>query len=315
MKALVADSDPDRLRQLEGWLSRWGHDVLPVRDGVEAWHQLEKEREPVLVVLAWRMEGMPGIDVCRRIRLQPELPSAYVLLIADGRAAEDLLDGLNAGADDFLFTPLDANETRARIRTGARIVEIERALKASQDALRVQSTRDATTGSWNRAAILDVLRKEQERARRKSGSVAIVLADLDAFRDVNESLGAPIGDEVLCEAARRMSSTLRPYDAVGRYGGEEFLIVLPGSDGLGALTVAERIREAFARRPVTTSAGPVSVTLSLGVASEGGEAATESNALLRAADSALKRAKSGGRNRTALADDSGVAIDAVPDGG
>jgi len=238
-----------------------------------------------------------------------------VLLIADGRAAEDLLDGLNAGADDFLFTPLDANETRARIRTGARIVEIERALKASQDALRVQSTRDATTGSWNRAAILDVLRKEQERARRKSGSVAIVLADLDAFRDVNESLGAPIGDEVLCEAARRMSSTLRPYDAVGRYGGEEFLIVLPGSDGLGALTVAERIREAFARRPVTTSAGPVSVTLSLGVASEGGEAATESNALLRAADSALKRAKSGGRNRTALADDSGVAIDAVPDGG
>jgi two-component system cell cycle response regulator len=315
MKALVADSDPDRLRQLEGWLSRWGHDVVPVRNGVEAWHRLEKEREPVLVVLAWRMEGMPGIDVCRRMRLQPELPSAYVLLVADGRGAEDLLDGLNAGADDFLFAPLDANETRARIRTGARIVEIERALKASQDALRIQSTRDATTGSWNRAAILDLLHKEQERARRKSGSVAIVLADLDAFRTVNESLGAPIGDEVLREAARRMSSTLRPYDAVGRYGGEEFLIVLPGSDGLGALTVAERIREAFARRPVTTSAGPVSVTLSLGVASEGGEVATESNALLRAADSALKRAKSGGRNRTALADDSGVAIDAVPDGG
>jgi len=315
MKALIADSDPDRLRQLEGWLSRWGHEVVPVRNGVEAWHRLEKEREPVLVVLAWRMEGMPGIDVCRRMRLQPELPSAYVLLVADSRTSEDLLDGLNAGADDFLFTPLDANEARARIRTGARIVEIERALKASQDALRVQSTRDATTGSWNRAAILVLLPKEQERARRKSGSVAIVIADLDAFRNVNESLGAPIGDEVLREAARRMSSTLRPYDAVGRYGGEEFLIVLPGSDGLGALTVAERIREAFARRPVTTSAGPVSVTLSLGVASEGGEAATESNALLRAADSALKRAKSGGRNRTALADDSGVAIDAVPDGG
>ncbi|HKD18841.1 MAG TPA: diguanylate cyclase [Thermoanaerobaculia bacterium] len=315
MKALVADSDPDRLRQLEGWLTRWGHEVVPVRNGVEAWHRLEKEQEPTLVVLAWRMEGMPGIDVCRRMRLRPDLPSAYVLLVADGRTAEDLFDGLNAGADDFLFAPLDANEARARIRTGARIVEIERALKASQDALRVQSTRDPTTGSWNRAAILDVLHKEQERARRKSGSVAIVLADLDAFREVNESLGAPIGDEVLREAARRMSSTLRPYDAVGRYGGEEFLIVLPGSDGLGALTVAERIREAFARRPVTTSGGPVAITLSLGVASEGGEAATDGNALLRAADSALKRAKSSGRNRTALADDSGVAIDAVPDGG
>jgi diguanylate cyclase (GGDEF)-like protein len=315
MKALVADSDPDRLRQLEGWLTRWGHEVASVRNGVEAWHRLEKEREPTLVVLAWRMEGMPGIDVCRRMRLQPELPSAYVLLLAESRTAEDLFDGLTAGADDFLFAPLDPNETRARIHTGARIVEIERALKASQNALRIQSTRDATTGSWNHAAILDLLHKEQERARRKSGSVAIVLADLDGFREVNESLGAPIGDEVLREAARRMSSTLRPYDAVGRYGGEEFLIVLPGSDGLGALTVAERIREAFARRPVATSAGPVAVTLSLGVASEGGEAATDANALLRAADAALKRAKSSGRNRTALADDSGVAIDAVPDGG
>jgi len=314
MKALVADSDPERLRLLEGWLTRWGHQVVPVRNGVEAWHRLESEREPTLILLAWRMEGMPGIDVCRRMRLQPELPSAYVLLLVDGRGSEDLLDGLNAGADDFVFTPLDQPEVRARVRTGARIVEIERALKASQDALRVQSTRDAITGTWNRGAILDVLHKEQERARRKSGSVAIVLADLDGFRSVNDSLGGPVGDEVLREAARRMSSTLRPYDAVGRYGTEEFLIVLPGSDGLGALTVAERIRESFAKRPVTTTAGPVPMTLSLGVASEGGEGAAESAALLRAAGSALKRAQQGGKNRTALADDSGLAIDAVPDG-
>ena len=315
MKALVGDSDPDRLRLLESWLVRWGHQVVAVRNGVEAWHRLESEREPTLVMLAWRMEGMPGIDVCRRMRLQPELPSAYLLLLVDGRGSEDLLDGLNAGADDFVFTPLDQTEVRARVRTGARIVEIERALKASQDALRVQSTRDAITGTWNRGAILDLLHKEQERARRKSGSVAIVLADLDAFRSVNESLGGPVGDEVLREAARRMSSTLRPYDAVGRYGAEEFLIVLPGSDGLGALTVAERIRESFAKRPVTTTAGPVAMTLSLGVASEGGEGAAESAALLRAAGSALKRAQQGGKNRTALADDSGLAIDAVPDGG
>jgi two-component system, cell cycle response regulator len=314
MKALVADSDPDRLRLLESWLARWGHDVAAVRTGVEAWHRLEGERSPILVVLSWRMEGMPGIDVCRRLRLRPDLPTAYVLLVAESRGAEDLLDGLNAGADDFLFAPLEPSEARARVRTGARIVEIEQALKASQDALRVQATRDVITGSWNRSAILDLLRKEQERARRKSGSVAVVIADLDAFREVNESHGAPVGDEVLREAARRMSSTLRPYDAVGRFGGEEFLIVLPGSDGLGALTVAERIREFFAKRPMTTSVGPVPVTLSLGVASDGGETASDADALLRAAGLALKRAQQGGRNRTALADDSGVAIDAVPDG-
>jgi len=314
MKALVADSDPDRLRQLEGWLARWGFDVTPVRNGVEAWSRLESQRAPVIAVLAWRMEGMPGIDVCRRLRLQPELPTAYVLLVTDGRDAEDLLDGLNAGADDFLIAPLDGVEAKARVRTGARIVEVEQALRASQDALRVQSTRDAITGSWNRAAILDLVHKEQERARRKSGSVAVVIADLDAFRRVNETHGTPVGDEVLREAARRLASTLRPYDAVGRYGGGQFLVVLPGSDGLGALTVAERIRESFAKRPVATSAGPVTVTLSLGVASEGGESAAEASALLRAADGALKRAQQGGRNRAALADDSGLGIDAVPDG-
>lgn len=314
MRALVADSDPDRLRQFESWLGKWGYDVTSVKNGVEAWSRLEAERAPILVVLAWRMEGMPGIDVCRRLRLQPELPTAYVLLVADGREAEDLLDGVNAGADDFLFTPLDAVETKARVRTGARIVEVEQALRASLDALRVQSTRDVITGTWNRAAILELLHKELERSRRKSGSVAVVVADLDGFRRVNESLGTPAGDEVLREAARRLSATLRPYDAVGRFGGGQFLVVLPGSDGLGALTVAERIRESFAKRPIVTTSGPVAVTLSLGVASEGGEAATDANALLKAADAALKRAQQGGRNRTALSDDSGFAIDAVPDG-
>jgi diguanylate cyclase (GGDEF)-like protein len=313
MRALVADSDPDRLRQLESWLVKWGYDVAAVRNGVEAWSRLEGENTPILVILAWKLDGLPGIDVCRKLRLRPDLPSAYVLLLADRRDQEDLLDGLNAGADDFLFSPLDPIEAKARVRTGARVVEVEQAFRASQEALRVQSTRDAITGSWNHATILELLQKERERARRKSGSVGVVLADLDEFRKVNESLGHPVGDEVLREAARRLNSSVRPYDAVGRYGGEEFLIVLPGSDGLGALTVAERIRESFAKRPVHTSAGPVPLTLSLGAAAEGGEEETsDAAALLQAADSALKRAQTTGRNRAALADDSGLAIDAVP---
>lgn len=312
MRVLLADSDSERMRQLEGWLIKWGYEVTPSRNGVDAWTKIESERKPVLAVLAWRMEGMLGIDVCRRLRLHPDLPSAYVLLLVDARGQEDLFDGLNAGADDFLFAPLDSIETRARIRTGARVIETEQALKASQDALRIQSTRDAITGSWNHASILEVLQKERDRARRKSGSVGVVLADLDEFRKVNENLGHPVGDEVLREAARRMNSSVRPYDSVGRYGGEEFLIVLPGSDGLGALTVAERIRESFANRPVLTSAGPVPVTLSLGVAAEGGEAGLDDSALLIAAGSALARAQKSGRNRTALADESGLEIDAVP---
>jgi diguanylate cyclase (GGDEF)-like protein len=312
MRVLLADSDSDRLRQLEGWLRKWGYEVTPSRNGVDAWSKLEAERVPIVAILAWRMEGMLGIDVCRRLRLHPDLPTAYVLLLVDHRGQEDLLDGINGGADDFLIAPLEPVETRARIRTGARVVETELALKASQDALRIQSTRDGVTGSWNHASILDMLQKERERARRKSGSVGVVLADLDEFRKVNENLGHPVGDEVLREAARRLNSTVRPYDAVGRYGGEEFLIVLPGSDGLGALTVAERIREGFANRPVLTSAGPVPVTLSLGVAAEGGEAGGDGSALLLAAGSALVRAQRSGRNRAALSDESGLEIDAVP---
>jgi two-component system cell cycle response regulator len=312
MRALIADSDPGRLRQVETWLVQWGHDVTGVSNGREAWSRLASETEPLLVVLAWRMEALPGIDVCRKLRLQADLPSHYLLLLTGREEAEDLRDGVNAGADDFLFAPLDAAEVKARVRTGARLVELERALRASQDALRIQSTRDGVTGSWNHASILDLLRKERERARRKSGSVGILLAVLDGFREVNETLGHQVGDEVLREAARRMNSSVRPYDAVGRYGGKEFLIVLPGSDGLGALTVAERIRESFSRRPVRTSAGDVPVTLSIGVAAEGDDSTGGETALLQAATAALRRAEGGGRNRVALADDSGVAIDAVP---
>jgi PleD family two-component response regulator len=187
MRALVADSDPDRLRQLETWLIQWGYEVWPARNGVEAWNRLSSEKTPIVAVLAWEMDAMLGIDVCRRIRLQPELPTAYVVLVAEDRGPEALLEGLNAGADDFLFTPLDAVQARARIRNGARIVEVEEALRASQQALRVQSTRDGVTGVWNHAAILDALSNERERARRKSGSVAVVLADLDELRKINEN--------------------------------------------------------------------------------------------------------------------------------
>ena len=125
MRALVADSDPDRLRQLETWLVQWGYEVWPARNGVEAWNRLSSEKTPIVAILAWQMDAMHGIDVCRRIRLQPELPTAYVLLVAENRGSEALLEGLNAGADDFLFAPLDAVEARARIRT-ARIAAPDR---------------------------------------------------------------------------------------------------------------------------------------------------------------------------------------------
>ena len=164
MRVLVADSDPQRLRQLESWLGKWGYEVRPARGGIEAWSWLEAEKSPIVVILAWRMDGVNGIDVCRKLRLHPDLPSAYVLLVSDHRGKDDLLDGVNAGADDFLFSPLDFVETKARVRTGARIAEVEQALRASQEALRVQTTRDAITGSWNHASIVELLQRERERA-------------------------------------------------------------------------------------------------------------------------------------------------------
>jgi len=294
VRILIAEDDAVSRRLLEATLKRWGYDVVVAEDGTGAWEVLQQEDAPRLAILDWVMPGLDGPQICRAVRGLRGQRYIYLLLLTAKSDKADLVKGLEAGADDFLSKPFDAQELRARLRAGMRILEL-------QETLRVQATRDALTGLWNRAATLDFLHRELSRASRQATPISLIMADIDHFKRINDTHGHLVGDMVLREVARRLASAVRSYDVVGRFGGEEFLIVLPACALHHAVEKAESLRLCASQEPVVTSAGPLPVTLSLGVAVGELAMATDSDSLLRAADAALYRAKSGGRNRVALA--------------
>jgi len=279
-------------------LTQWGYQPVAVSDGVAALEVLSAPDAPRLALLDWGLPGLDGIEVCRRLREAPERPYIYTVLVTGKGRKEDMLDGLDAGADDFLVKPVDAHELRARLNAGRRLVALQEQLLEAHRQLRVQATRDGLTGLWNRTAILDILDRELARAQREHGAVGVVMADVDHFKRVNDVYGHMAGDEVLRRTARRLLGVLRPYDTVGRYGGEEFLVVLPGCDAETTLILAERLCRSMAAEPIELEGLPVTVTLSLGVAAWSGS--EEACTRLRAADTALYRAKAAGRNRVSL---------------
>jgi two-component system cell cycle response regulator len=299
VRILVADDDAVSRRLLEATLKKWGYDVAVGEDGDKAWEVLQGEDAPQLAILDWVMPGMDGPEICREVRTLGGQRYIYLLLLTAKSEKEDLVKGMEAGADDFLSKPFDAQELRARLRAGIRILEL-------QETLRAQATHDSLTGLWNRAATFDFLRRELSRARRQGAPVSIVMADIDHFKCINDTHGHLVGDMVLREVARRLSSAVRAYDVTGRFGGEEFLLVFPGCAVRNAMDRAEQLRTCVNREPVETPEGPILVTLSLGVAGSEAARATDPDSLLRAADAALYRAKSGGRDRVEVAASEGL---------
>lgn len=306
MRILIAEDDEVSRRVLEGFLTRWGYDLVITRDGAEAWEALEKEGAPQMAILDWMMPGMDGLEVCRRVRQRGAESYVYILLLTARDQRQDVVAGIEAGADDYLTKPFDAGELRARLRAGRRILALQEALISARDALRFQATHDPLTGLWNRLATLDILRRELARSAREESAVGIVMADLDGFKGVNDTYGHMAGDAALREATHRMLASVRVYDTVGRYGGEEFLFVLPGCNKNGALRQAERLRAAF-EKPFDLSDAIVSVTLSLGVVSIEAKKGVDARSLIHAADQALYRAKNQGRNRAVAATEEELA--------
>ena len=297
-RVLIADDDPLSRRMLEAFLTKSGYRVVIAVDGVDALKILSAEDSPPLAILDWMMPGLEGPQVCESVRALPGRPYVYILLLTARNEKQDLLNGLQSGADDYLTKPFDAQELRARLHVGQRILDLQDSLIAAREEMRFHATHDLLTGIDNRAVVIDAMNRESSRQLREGGAFGVVLLDLDHFKNVNDTLGHLAGDVVLKEAAVRMKQTVRPYDTVGRWGGEEFLVVVPSSDTEGTLALAERIREAIQSTPVITQAGDARVTASCGVA-----ASTESNrldpqTLLRLADEALYRAKQLGRNRS-----------------
>jgi two-component system cell cycle response regulator len=297
VKVLIAEDEAVSRRLLESSLQRWGYDVVAAGDGQEAARILRGPDAPKLVLLDWMMPGLDGLQLCRELRARNDDAYTYVVLLTSKRSTKDIVEGLQAGADDYITKPFNPEELKVRLRIGTRIIYLLDQLVTACESLRDQAIRDPLTKLLNRRAIIEWLDTELTRAARDHTSVGVVLLDLDHFKRVNDTLGHLAGDHVLREAAQAMANTIRPYDAIGRFGGEEFLMVLPGCDQINAVGHAERLREAFHHLLVQTSSGEVRFTASIGVTVVGPESYVESQTAIHVADSAMYAAKRAGRDR------------------
>jgi two-component system, cell cycle response regulator len=300
VKILIADDSIVSRHLLEATLRKWGYEVMVACDGSEALAILERQDAPGLIILDWMMPGVSGLEVCQRIRERGSEPYTYILLLTSKSQKEDLIEGMEAGADDYITKPFDQNELQVRLRAGTRLVDLQAQLLSAREALREQATRDSLTHLWNRSSILDTLSRELSRAERESSPLGVVIVDLDHFKHINDNHGHPAGDAVLREAARRMQTGVRQYDSVGRYGGEEFLILLPSCSEEESFSQAERLRKQIAQSDIRINDTALRITASFGVtAALPGEPWT-AEGLIRKADEALYVAKKSGRNRVEL---------------
>jgi two-component system cell cycle response regulator len=298
---LVADDSPLFRDMLQKMLVDWGYHVIVVTDGQQAWDLLRQENGPRLALLDWMMPGMEGAEVCRRVRTSIKDRYIYMMLLSVRADLEDVVNGMESGADDYIVKPFRVDELRARLRAGRRVLELQEELVKAREALREQATRDGLTGLWNRTAIFDILQNELARAERSSEPLIVLMADLDGFKPVNDHFGHMAGDAVLRQVAARMRTSVRRYDSVGRYGGEEFLMVLPGCELHGGLMLAERIRDAIGSESFRAGDAEISLTCSLGAACAIPPGISQADDLVRDADAALYRAKRQGRDRVEAA--------------
>ncbi len=296
MKALIVDDSPVYRKLIRDHLQEWGFVSAEAETGSQAWRLLQQPDSPNLVLLDWVLPDIDGIELCQRIRNSgASRPYVYVILLTGKDGRKNMLTAMQAGVDDYLVKPFDGSELRARLLVGKRILELQQELISARESMRHAATHDSLTGLMNRGEVMDFLTRELVRSKRDCKPVGIILADIDHFKSVNDSLGHLFGDEALKEIARRFRAKLREYDAVGRYGGEEFLLILPGCDSMTTIVRADELREYVASKPVVSSNTGRVLTVSMGVVTseEGGTP----EALLSRADCGLYQAKRSGRNR------------------
>jgi len=295
MRVLVVEDDVSSRSLLVNILQNEGYEVQACANGAEAWATLQIPDSPLLVLLDWCMPEMDGLEVVTRLRaLRSEHPH-YILMLTSRVEKSDVIAGLEAGANDYLTKPYDIGELRARLATGQRMIEIQSSLIASRDVMAELATHDTLTGLLNRSGIIERLRQELSRGKRYHSNLAVGMCDIDHFKQVNDLHGHQTGDAVLRAFARVLSDNLRPYDAVGRIGGEEFLITAPIQEKFNIVPVFSRLCEQIAGHKIETESGIISVTISIGVVNTDPEMTIEK--ILAAADSAMYEAKRAGRNR------------------
>ncbi len=238
---------------------------------------------------------MPGSSAPKRAR------HTYLILLSSRETKQDIVEGLESGADDYLTKPYNTDELKARLRAGERILELEDHLVEARESMRFQATHDVLTSLWNRGVIVELVSREVVRSRREKCCSAVMMCDIDHFKMVNDQHGHAAGDDVLREVARRLHSSVRSYDMVGRYGGEEFLVVLNKCDPASSVSRAENLRNTISAKPIMLATKSIKVTISIGVELSIDFPNRDADDILHAADMALYDAKESGRNCVRLA--------------
>lgn len=300
MKILVAEDNRFFRALLEAHLNQWGHEPVTCDDGEQAWQHLKQPTGPRVAVLDWDMPKMQGIEVCRELRSLKDHHYVYVILLTAKNSKEELVQGLDSGADDYMVKPFNPFELKVRLRAATRIVQLQEDLLLSLRQAQNRAKQDELTRVWNRSAILEALGKELERSKRERTSLGVLMADVDHFKQVNDSHGHVVGDRMLYRIATFIRQSLRVYDSLGRYGGDEFLAVLPNCGEAEALKLAERVRKAVTAEPYWSNGQRIACTVSIGVTSVSQAGSTEVSSVIRAADQALYDAKNKGRNCAAI---------------
>ncbi|MCX5648936.1 MAG: diguanylate cyclase [Planctomycetota bacterium] len=286
---LLVDDEPDIRCVVAAKLRAAGYTVETASDGPEACRRMA-ESPPHVVLLDVMMPGMSGIEVCRWVRSQPAVQHAYVIFLTAKSQVSDRVSGLDAGADDYVVKPFDLNELLARVRAGERHY-------TNVCALKEQAVRDALTGLYSKQVFWAFLEKEFHRAQRYAYALAIVVIDMDNLKAINDDRGHLAGDAAIQAVGRVLEGSRRGSDVAVRFGGDEFVLLLPQTDSAGAQIVAERIRQGVEHAPVEHPEGAFPLTVSLGLASTDRCPVHTPEELFELADAACRDAKQGGRNR------------------
>src|SRR5581483_1189571 len=298
MKVLIADDSATSRIMLNSALKRWGYEVVMAENGAEAWDILAAADAPPMAILDWVMPELTGPEVCKKVRETRREPYTYILLLTSKNTKDETVEGLEAGADDYIVKPFDQHELQVRLRAGKRIIDLQMDLLQAREELRERANKDLLTMLPNRAAISVTLEQEFARCHRDHRTVGVILLDIDHFKRINDTYGHFAGDAVLRETAARLRHNVRPYDQVGRYGGEEFLVVLLICDLESVTQQAERMGQQLHADTMFVDGATMRVSASFGVTvSDGSERSPA--VFVRVADEALYRAKGSGRNCTA----------------
>ena len=308
---LVVEDNIVSRKLLEKSLITQGYEVVVAENGKQALGILERQFFPI-VITDWMMPEMNGLELCEAIRALDFPGYVYIVILTSMDSQTDIINGLQAGADDYLIKPVNQPELAARLNTGKRILGLERSLRLANEEIRILSVTDSLTKVFNRGYINENLPDEIKRACRYRRPLSIVLCDIDYFKKVNDTYGHHAGDKVLINFAQQLKGLTRErIDWPARYGGEEFLLVLPETPVVNAAAASERLRKTIEQGAITTDRGEVRITASFGVVGFGSPPHQELSAeiFISHADNFLYQAKDAGRNRIVV----GPPLDTLPD--